>query len=380
MRHGQSLDVDSLAELYLYKSMIKINSLVSAPAFPSWIEIRLNELSKPQDSAYANVQARLLNSQPVKKAMNDSMDNIRACFGFDESPNGKRKRLRKADYEREQKSNSEDLSLAHQNAHVHVEHMGSESFAADEVELFNSDQADSSSDGIDANYDSRLAGSSDESFEGFSDATGSEELRTSTKKDTSRNLSLSPSPSYSESSIIPDQGSQDNARALRKPIVNPKGTTFLPSLMMGGYWSGSEPGSDEEGGVGEIRRKNRRGQQERRLIAEKKFGQNANHLKKQRKESDRDKGWDARRGAQASGGRENQRRGNGRTNRTPLTSRFTKGAASSSGANSNPVGQRRTAEKMQAAEAPLHPSWQAAKSAKEQKQAATFQGKKVVFN
>ena len=33
-----------------------------------------------------------------------------------------------------------------------------------------------------------------------------------------------------------------------------------------------------------------------------------------------------------------------------------------------------------AANAPLHPSWEAAKKAKEQKKAIQFQGKKVVFS
>lgn len=377
----KSLDVYSLAELYLYKSMIKTTSIISSPNFPSWIETKLNKLSKPQDSAHTNVQARLFNSQPVKKAMNDSMDSIRACFGLDERRDGKKKRLRKEDYQRVQGSNGEDLSRTRQDAHRHTEDTGLESFAADEAGPGDSDQADGSGEELDfENYDSRLAGSSDDSFEGFSEAAGSEDLHTYSKKDTSRSSSPSPSPSPSESAIPPDLESHGSPRALKTSTVNPKGTTFLPSLMMGGYWSGSEPGSDEEGVAEETRRKNRRGQQERRLIAEKKFGQNANHVKKQKKESDRDRGWDARRGAQASGGRENQRRGNGRTNRVPQASRFTKGAASSSGANSDPVGPRRIAERKQAADLPLHPSWQAAKTAKEQKKTATFQGKKVVFD
>lgn len=379
-RHWQSLDIHSIAELQLYKSMIKTNSIASAPTFPSWIEARLNELPKPQESAHANVQARLFNSQPVKKAMNDSMDSIRALFGLNEPRDGKRKRLRKVDYQREPKNNNEDPKPLHQDAHGHVDDTESESFAAAEARPRDTDQADSSDDVDFQNYDSRLAGSSDDSFEGVSEAIGSDELRIYPGKDTSRNPSLSPSPSPSESAVTADRISQDSTGALGRPNTNPKATTFLPSLMMGGYWSGSEPASDNERDAEKPQRKNRRGQQERRLIAEKKFGQNANHLKKQRKESDRNQGWDARRGAQANGGKDNQRKGSGRTNRVPQASRFTKGAASSSGANSEPVGPKRTAEKSQPTEVSLHPSWQAAKTAKEHKKAATFQGKKVVFD
>ncbi|KAL8934037.1 MAG: hypothetical protein Q9216_006104 [Gyalolechia sp. 2 TL-2023] len=360
---------------------LKTNSISSASMFPSWIKTKLYELSKPQESAHANVQARLLNSQPVKKAMNDSMGSIRALFGVDEPRDGKRKRLRKADYQRQSTDISKNSIPIDRNAHGPVLDTGSGSCAADEVQLHDTNQADSSDDDINFDaYDSRLVGSSGDSFDGFSEATGSDEMRTYPGEDTSRSPFLSPSPSSPESPMTADPAIQDKMPVLEKPNTNAKGTTFLPSLMMGGYWSGSESASDDEVDAEKPQRQNRRGQQERRLIAEKKFGQNANHLKKQRKASDRDDGWDARRGAQSSGGKDNQRRGGGRTNRTSLASRFTKGAASSSGANSDPVGPGRTQAKSQAPEAPLHPSWQAAKTAKEHKMAATFQGKKVVFD
>ncbi|KAL9026004.1 MAG: hypothetical protein Q9196_005267 [Gyalolechia fulgens] len=363
---------------------LKTNSIASVPTFPPWIETRLNELSKPQESAQANVQARLFNSQPVKKAMNDSMGIIRALFGLDGTRDDKKKRLRKADYQRQQIHNgSDDIKPVHQDAHEYVNDTGSESFAADEARLRATDQADSSDDDVNLeNYDSRLVESSDDSFEMFSGASESDDLRTYPGKDTSRNPSPSPSPSptHSESAMITSHTFQDSTRALERPSTTTKATTFLPSLLMGGYWSGSEPATDDEEGVKEPQRKNRRGQQERRLIAEKKFGQNANHLKKQRREFDRDLGWDARRGAQASSRAENGRRGSSGTDRVRQASRFTKGAVSCSGANSDPVGPRRTAENSQPTEASLHPSWQAAKTAKEHKKAATFQGKKVVFD
>jgi hypothetical protein len=109
-------------------------------------------------------------------------------------------------------------------------------------------------------------------------------------------------------------------------------TTFLPSLIMGGYWSGSESAEDIE----EAPRKNRRGQRARRQIWEQKFGAKANHLKNQK------------------------------TQRTSHLGEFK--------ATRRPVETQNKVE-----DKPIHPSWEAAKRSKEQKQ-AQFQGKKMVFD
>lgn len=50
-----------------------------------------------------------------------------------------------------------------------------------------------------------------------------------------------------------------------------------------------------------------------------------------------------------------------------------------SGANSDPV-RPRTEKKPKATDGPLHPSWEAAKKAKEQKKSVVFEGKKTVFD
>ncbi|PQE27654.1 hypothetical protein CJF30_00007979 [Rutstroemia sp. NJR-2017a BBW] len=142
-------------------------------------------------------------------------------------------------------------------------------------------------------------------------------------------------------------------------------STFLPTLM-GGYWSGSEsPASDlSDSAVRPPVRKNRRGQQARRALAEKKFGTGANHIKAGKpsvnikEEKGKDKG--RKRGEKFANDR-----GRGR------------GRDVKDNANLTEVKPR---EKTRDDVGVLHPSWQAAKKAKEEKLKATFQGKKVTFD
>ena len=375
----------SLAESHLRKSILRTKSIASAPALLSWIPSKLNESIKPQTSAQANVQARLFNSEPVKKAMDDSMGYICASLGLDNPRGVKKKRVRKADFgSHPNRSSIKEGSTATFENRIGIEHDLESNFSAtDEPRFHGSDQAgDSDESVIYKNYGARVAGSSEDSDAGFPEETDYEGLSEKPSKDASRSLSLSPLPGPPEPVFVSDTIPPTITQIRGKPIANVKATTFLPSLMTSGYWSGSETASDDEGGFGKVQRKNRRGQRERRLIAEKKYGQNANHLKKERKAQARDQGWDTRRGAQANDRKGDRGKYNGGTVRGPLGFRTAKakGAASSSGANSDPVGPRRTVEKGKPVEGPLHPSWQAAKSAKEQKKAATFQGKKVLFD
>ncbi|KAL8827340.1 MAG: hypothetical protein Q9170_007053 [Blastenia crenularia] len=374
--HGQSLNMYTIAEIHLYKSMLKTKSIASAPSMPLWIKPKLDELSKPQHAAHANVQARLFNSQPVKKAMDDVFGNLRISLGLDESQNGKRKRMRKADYQQETRDNThlEGPDKIYQDDHNPDDDDNAKMALTSESRL--PDQANKSDKSNDYDgYDTRIAESSEDSF------GRSYDLRTKPHLKTSRSISLSPSPDFSEPVVPSEQIPSRSARASKKASSNANATTFLPSLSMGGYWSGSEPATDDEGGVDDTQRKNRRGQQERRLIAEKKHGQNAKHLREKNKASGRDKGWDARKGAQIHDGRGNRGRNRGGSNHMAPTPHYKmKGAASSSGANSDPVESRRATREAKEAEGPLHPSWQAAKSAKEQKKAAIFQGKKVLFD
>ncbi|TPR04721.1 Alcohol dehydrogenase GroES-like domain family protein [Aspergillus niger] len=146
--------------------------------------------------------------------------------------------------------------------------------------------------------------------------------------------------------------SEAKAKGSKASSTPATSTTFLPSLTMGGYWSGSEDEAEDGEAANEPpRRKNRMGQQARRALWEKKYGSGANHVKQEknkRKAGGRDNGWDARRGATDGGDRWG--RGGGPPAKKPEDNK------------------------------PLHPSWEAARKAKEQKATAAFQGKKVTFD
>lgn len=383
----KGLDLYSTAETQLYKSMLKTKPMAAAPAFPSDIHMKLNEKSQPRNLTQTNVQARLFNSQPVKKAMNDSMNQIRLSLGLDGIEDVKKKRIRKADLQQRQNTknpttDTEETTPEGTNGPL------KEASQVTKAQDLGATQASSSDDALKyEEFKTRLAESSVELSDDDSNSIDYRMLRSTSANGPVRELSLSPSPELSDSSFatsppplrrVPLQ----EGGALKKSLKDPKATTFLPSLTMGGYWSGSEPASEEEGSVAGQPRKNRRGQRERRLIAEKKFGQKAKHLKKQGQVQDRDRGWDPRKVAETDEfGRMKRRKGSNRDARAPQVSRVRKqGVAASSGANSDPVGPRRSTVKAKPAEGPLHPSWQAAKKAKEQKKTATFQGKKVIFD
>jgi len=155
--------------------------------------------------------------------------------------------------------------------------------------------------------------------------------------------------------------------------VRPNKSSFVPSLTMGGYISGS--GSDIDD-IDIAPKKNRRGQRARQQIWEKKFGGKAKHLEKQ----DKDQGWDPKRGATDGGGRGARGRGGSRGGRgassTARSARPGGRGPQSSGANDTAVTVRKKDD-----EGPLHPSWLAAKAAKDKQSApAKFEGKKITFD
>lgn len=237
-------------------------------------------------------------------------------------------------------------------------------------------------------YESRLADSSDNDSEQEESTQRPSAGNKGPNHEPPKELSLSPQPSeFSKSSQT--VGSKQHKTA----SSTIRSTTFIPSLTMSGYISGSDSdaASSSSHHQNTKPRKNRRGQQERRQIWEKKYGKNANHLKKSQKQSsstsqNRDQGWDARKGARADD--EKGKRGNGRGNARKESNRPNRGGPTTSGANSDPVVQKRNNmdDKKQGkkakhqADRPLHPSWEAAKKAKEAKKNVKFQGKKVTFD
>lgn len=225
-----------------------------------------------------------------------------------------------------------------------------------------------------AEYGARIASSSDSDSD-----DNSLEVRTArpdsidaedeyrNKFNPSRNLSLSPSSATSQAPEPPGR-----AKPPERSSSLPSKSIFLPSLAMGGYWSGSESAPEDD--VEIAPKKNRRGQRARQQLWEKKYGASAKHLQKQRN-NDRNRGWDLQRGAQSDDGRYRKRaskKGN------MLLRRDSTQRSVASDANKVEVNSRRSRPRDDTGS--LHPSWQAAKLAKEKKQSASFQGKKTVFD
>ncbi|KAL8849832.1 MAG: hypothetical protein Q9221_005170 [Calogaya cf. arnoldii] len=377
----KALDINSTAARYLYKSLLQNKPIASAPAFPS-IPEGVQEKSNPSDVAQANVQARLFNSQPVKKAMDDVMSRVCSELGLEEVPYVRKKRKRKKEFEQQMETSN----------HGGLEHViGRRLKGSPKTVTLPSKSEDVSEDSSSEDHSEyekykRSFGSSDDSSDSDNISTDHNALRRTSAGAFNREVSLSPSPVLSATSTAMDSPRPHKKRTPEKSTATSKATTFLPSLSMGGYWSGSEPASDIEGSLDGQPRKNRRGQRERRMIAEKKFGQNAKHVKQQGRVQARDSGWDPRKGAQTekTGMTGKTRDGRAKDGSIQLRQKGTRPTKRppviSSGANSDPVRPRNPTPKAKAAEGPLHPSWQAAKKAKEQKQTATFQGKRMTFD
>lgn len=144
---------------------------------------------------------------------------------------------------------------------------------------------------------------------------------------------------------------------------------------MGGYISGSD---SEASDIEVAPKKNRRGQRARQALWEKKYKDQAKHLKKQ--QNKRDAGWDMKRGAVDSEPGKPWKKGL----RNPL---ITGGNGEKLGANARFGGDKdkevvkKAPVKKRDDEGPLHPSWEAKRKAKEAMGAGVpFQGKRVVFD
>ena len=396
----KSLDLASTAEQHLYRSLLKTKLVASAPALPRYVQATVDGSKKPQETAGANVQARLFKSGPVQAAMAKALKDVWAGLGIEEPKSNGKKRMRAKDYadgsleddvdgpEVSKRGGSLKPLTGAQEQDEWSGLSAHESLADDEHQELQKkeedmEENDNNDDDEDVDYDmytSRLAGSSGSDSESIGvEAEGQDHDRDA------MSITEDETEGHEEAEDNNDRPSNNPLRKPKPPTRPPKSTTFLPSLSMGGYWSGSDsdpPSSSGGGAANGVVRKNRMGQQARRALWEKKFGKEARHVKKgaRDRDRDRDQGWDARKGAQGGGdGRGKRGRGRGRAagrGGGRGGARF----ARSTGANADPVVARKAKPSTAAANVPLHPSWEAARKAKEQKKATPFQGKKVVFD
>lgn len=363
----------------MFKQLSKIKRVAESAAFKEFQESKNLSTSGPKSMAEANVLARLFKSNPVKNVMPGILADIRKLLGLEEIPSGKQgkaddkdvpakeKVVRRVDEESRPEPEGDEPPVKQSSNQQHDEQ---DSDVEEEAAISGND----GSDGEDfLQFDSRLAPGSDSEDMEDEEARSYDDLHGNKKTiadDISDSISRSPSPAFSPE-VSPEPKKNKASKASAAPAQS---TTFLPSLMMGGYWSGSEEASEDEA-AGPPKRKNRMGQQARRALWEKKYGAKANHVQQEQKKQkrNRDSGWDTRRGATDGawrGGKGAGRGGFGAGESRPQNRRDDRAGASQSGKPHGPPKDT----------GPLHPSWEAKRKLKEQASTAAFQGKKVVFD
>lgn len=357
--------MDKTARKYILKQLARTKRIAEAPAFIYFREnLKKNiSLDGPQNAAEGNVLARLYKSNPVKEVFPGIMEGFRKLLGLDVL-----EKQEKGGFLKNTARGKSEGASPKEGKQAKPKAKDEDAVEDRDADMNMDEEAASGSDDDDfAQFNSRLAGSDSESNDDDDNNNRldpmaiSPSASRSPSPDLDLDLDLEPSVSAS-SSAEPEPSPAKKS----KPTTNTKqpltSTTFLPSLSMGGYVSGSESEPSDEDS--QPRRKNRMGQQARRALWEKKFGSRANHVKTQiaKEKRNRDSGWDVRRGATGGG----------------------KGTAT--GANTEMRGNRlqrdgENKRKEAVDDKPMHPSWEAARKAKEaQASTATFKGKKVTFD
>lgn len=365
----KGLEHAALAKTYLYKTLLKSKAVASSSSLPE--QVKAVPKAAEGEKEVLNLTARLCNSNPVREALGKVLGELYKALGVKEEVKvtGKKQRVRAKDY-----AAAEEGTKAVKNGVQAIPVMEDSDDEDDDggVELGGSDSDDE--DAIES-YDARLASDSD---------SGSGSSSTNLK---SRTKLLRRQPSQEPMSDSDSDSKPDS------PPPRPNKSSFLPSLTLGGYISGSASDLDSDDVAPS--RKKRRGQKARQAIAEKKFGAKAKHLQAQAVKAtgvnagsiggDRSSGWDGKKGAVESNGRG---RGGGRGGRGGESSRGG-GAVRGRGGYSAGMGHVET-RAATVTEKPrhddqgaIHPSWAAAKKAKEARAASgpvAFQGRKIVFD
>ena len=349
MHPAQNLDLHETAQRHLYRHLDKTKRIAESPVYQQFkesIQANIPKISRgPGSAAEANVTARLFKSNPVRNVIPFIVAEVRNFLGVDQD------RGSGEHYEERKKKVKQTRDSA--------------------LEFSSNSNSGSGSDG---NVKEDVDG----------DANANANANDYVQLDSCVTASSSSPDEENDDDDDDDEGRRQPFRP-EKPKTKekelPKTTTFLPSLLMGGYWSGSESDDREGEDKGKPVRKNRMGQQARRALWEKKYGARANHLQKQTKskkkgkDSDprdsRDSGWDTKRGATnpdddvvASARR---RRGQTRPD--------AKREGNHNVANGNLSGSKKKMD-----DKPLHPSWEAARRAKQHGNEVAFQGKKITFD
>ncbi|KAJ4984350.1 cellular morphogenesis protein [Stagonosporopsis vannaccii] len=390
----KALDLDKVAEQHIRRTIAKVKTLKDHGALPEDTKLVEKTDSEP---ARLNVLARLYKVAAVKKEVDALIDDLKEIVGGREDAGeaeraaqlqgtGQREKKRKYAAEDAASAGVEDVDMLDFsdedgvaarlfNARIAAPSSGEESDCDLSDDDWPPSMHDSDSDAHDPDADLAAASSSDTgSFDGFSDNDSNSEVPLS------RSVALPSDSEHSDSASSISLIAASNPKST-KDVAKTSTSTFLPGLSHAAYFSGDESASD----LDEKPRKNRRGQRARQKLAELKYGAKAKHIEK----IERKQGWDAKRGAVSSDARPGNRRDR-RAAEKDLKGKGGRGPVRS-GENAAPLGKRRAdgAASKQAPKkddtGPLHPSWAAAKAAKESKKLKIDLGgaksaKKITFD
>ncbi|KAJ9605363.1 hypothetical protein H2200_010020 [Cladophialophora chaetospira] len=364
----KQLQLEQTARSKLFKILARTKRIKEHPAFiAAYGSQPVAEHTEP--GAVVTVVGRLFNSNPVKQALSEIWKPIYGVLGIPQilptesrgsgpSASGTTKDIASAKPDSDFDGFSgDDSAVGHASAR--------------EEELSVSELED---DELFEHARDRLASSEEESDDEDIEVEPllpqKDDIRTKNNKRALAREQVSPSPSASSES-----GNGRRPTTQQQPRQDIGRNAFLPSLSMGGYYSGSESEDDinqYHGPALPKERKNRRGQRARQQLAELKFGQRANHLGAKKFREERSSGWDAKRGAVGPSGQSKHHVRQGKVD--PKFSKDRQSARADRASKSN-------MPKVRDDQGPIHPSWEAAKKRKMQDQTkASFHGKKITFD
>ncbi|KAH9876605.1 hypothetical protein J1614_003736 [Plenodomus biglobosus] len=386
----KGLDMEKLADQHLRRTVGKVKSLKEAEALREYVEGL--EKGNAVSTELLNVTARLYKVDAVRKVVDELVGDLKGILGVGEGVgkgkevenkgNAKEKKQGKA----EEKEDIDMLDVSDEegdpydifSARIAAPSSGEEDSEASVTDderppsIGDSDSEHDPDDDLEAESADSESEPDDDSFEAFSD----DDIKASTHI-TNLSHSVAPPSDISDSDSDSESLSLVPKKKSKAELQATTGSTFIPGLSHANYISGSESDASDLD-VDIAPRKNRRGQRARQKIAEAKFGAAAKHLEKQRQKE----GWDPKRGAVGE-----ERRGRGERGGRE---RAPKGRGpQQSGTNAEPLGERRgggAPKKERDDKGVLHPSWQAAKQAKESKKLKIEIGgpktgsKKLVFD
>ncbi|KAH8882133.1 Bud-site selection protein [Thozetella sp. PMI_491] len=395
----KALDLHQAAHAHLVSSLLRISAIADAPELPDEIKKGVVRPEIPEDdkAALHNVTSALYNRPEVRKAIERAIEAI--CDALEvpvPDKKGKDKKKKKNGDSKALEAGTEPTRpLAKEKASRPKEpkdqqrNLGGRTdndLDDDEQELAVSrfdDMLGSSSGDCSSDSDLEDEGAELDSVEkdpmeitsGSEEDDGFDDISLGDDEDETEDEDESALDENSELKDDESDASDSDSDAIERPPPRKKAATttktgkskptesvFLPTLM-GGYISGSESASDVD--VAPTSRKNRRGQKARQAIWEKRYRQEARHLK-----SGGATTWDPKRGAvTADRGKpweKGPRAGQGGSRREHQQDDWPRG--------------RPGPQKSQVDTGPLHPSWEAKKKAKAMEKTAKFEGTKVRFD